>query len=264
MKLIPFRYNSQEIRVVKDESGNPWWIARDICDILDISNITKAMEKIPEKHLTSLHVRAGGQNREMNAVDEPGLYRLILRSDKPQAEPFMEWITSEVLPQIRKTGVYSQNAECGKYPVDGFRNFTSVPAGMKYCAGCRQIFPSSKDFFYSNASKEDGLDNYCIPCKKIYRAKMRAATRPRLPVLPAHIPPPFRVFMPPVPKGWKRCNVCKGVFPKIREYFYSKMDGLYSDCIKCRRISRDHNHYQQLHEDDPRRFPIHVDRFRKA
>ncbi len=46
--------------------------------------------------------------RQMNAVDEPGLYRLILRSDKPQAEPLMEWVTAEVLPAIRKTGSYRQ------------------------------------------------------------------------------------------------------------------------------------------------------------
>jgi hypothetical protein len=112
-KVTIFQFNEQSFRTIRDEHGNPWFVAKDICDILEINNVTKAMAKIPEHHLTSLQVRAGGQNREMNAVDEAGLYRLVLRSDKPQAEPFMEWVTSEVLPSIGRSGSYSMREPHG-------------------------------------------------------------------------------------------------------------------------------------------------------
>lgn len=175
--IIPFSYESKEVRTIKDEFGNPWWVAKDICDILGIVDNRTATAYLDDDEKGAQKVRTPGGMQEMITINESGLYTLIVRSNKPEAKKFRKWVTSEVLPQIRKTGAYSQNAECGKYPAGGFRDFVSVPSGMKCCADCRQIFPSSKNFFYSNASKEDGLDNYCIPCKKIYRAKMRAATR---------------------------------------------------------------------------------------
>jgi anti-repressor protein len=62
-----------EVRTVKDASGNPWWIARDICDVLGLDHITNALAKIPEKHLSVIRLQSGGQEREMKTVDEPGL-----------------------------------------------------------------------------------------------------------------------------------------------------------------------------------------------
>ena len=103
--VVPFYFQENEVRTVTIEN-DPWFVARDVCDALGLSNVAMALERIPESHLTSVQLMSGGQMREMRAVDEPGLFRLILRSDKPQAEPFMEWITTEVLPTIRKTGGY--------------------------------------------------------------------------------------------------------------------------------------------------------------
>lgn len=102
-----FRFQEHEIRELTDAQGVPWFVAKDVCDILDIADVTSALRRIPELHLTRIQCGAGGQIREMNAVDEAGLYRLILRSDKPQAEPLMEFVTAEVLPSIRKTGSYA-------------------------------------------------------------------------------------------------------------------------------------------------------------
>lgn len=101
-----FHFQAFPLREITDAQGVPWFIAKDVCDALDIADVTSALRRIPEAHLTRIQCGAGGQVREMNAVDEPGLYRLILRSDKPQAEPFMEFVTAEVLPAIRKTGGY--------------------------------------------------------------------------------------------------------------------------------------------------------------
>jgi|GEM_PF-2946106 len=101
-----FQYQSHQFRsqIINDE---PWFVAKDICDVLGLEHITNALAKIPEHHLTVIELQSGGQMREMKAVSEPGLYRLILRSNKPEAEPFIEWVTSEVLPSIRKTGSYA-------------------------------------------------------------------------------------------------------------------------------------------------------------
>ncbi len=104
--VIPFLFQSHEIRtVIQDDE--PWFIVKDVCDVLGLENATMTLKRIPERHLTSIQFRSGGQIRDFNAIDEPGLYRLVLRSDKPEAEPFMEWVTSKVLPSIRKTGSYA-------------------------------------------------------------------------------------------------------------------------------------------------------------
>lgn len=110
--VVPFRFESHEVRALTI-NGEPWFVARDICDALGLDHITNALSKVPEQHLTVIRLQSGGQDREMKAVSEPGLYRLVLRCDKPQAEPFMEWVTAEVLPSIRKTGGYSL-PEAGK------------------------------------------------------------------------------------------------------------------------------------------------------
>jgi prophage antirepressor-like protein len=105
LAVVPFNFQSHEVRTVIVD-GEPAWVAKDVCEALGLANVKMALAKINEKHLKSIRLISGGQTREMLAIDEAGLYRLVLRSDKPQAEPFMEWVTSEVLPTIRKTGQY--------------------------------------------------------------------------------------------------------------------------------------------------------------
>jgi prophage antirepressor-like protein len=104
--IIPFEYETNEIRVVEDTSGEPWWIAKDVCSVLEIVDISQQSNGLDydEKLLRTLHV--SGQNRDVWTVNEPGLYSLILRSNKPEAKKFKRWITHEVLPSIRKTGRY--------------------------------------------------------------------------------------------------------------------------------------------------------------
>lgn len=105
--LVPFNYGGREIRVIEDDYGEPWWVAKDVCDILGLNNVAGSLLKIPEKHKGIHPMYTLGGTQKVNIIDEPGLYRLILRSDKPEAEPFMEWVTSVVLPQIRKTGSFN-------------------------------------------------------------------------------------------------------------------------------------------------------------
>lgn len=94
-------------KVIDNES---WFVAQDICSILGLNNITKAMAGLDfdEKHGVTIS-NAVGNNQEVRAVNESGLYHLIFISRKPEAKAFRKWVTNEVLPSIRRTGSYSSN-----------------------------------------------------------------------------------------------------------------------------------------------------------
>lgn len=96
-----------QIRIVKDERGEPWFAAADVCSILDLTNVTAACKRLPDGDFRVISSNpSNGISRDMNVVSEAGLYWLIIRSDKPAARPLIMWITHEVLPTIRKTGQY--------------------------------------------------------------------------------------------------------------------------------------------------------------
>ena len=82
-----------------------WFCAKDVCDILEIKNVTQAVQRLEEDDRSMFNI---GRQGNTNFINESGLYTLILRSDKPEAKPFRKWITSEVIPAIRKTGKYEE------------------------------------------------------------------------------------------------------------------------------------------------------------
>ena len=101
-----FEYIDKEVRVIqkKDES---WFVLKDVCDVLGLSDVSMTASRLDDDELTQVKLVSGGQNRSMIIVNEPGLYDVILRSDKPIAREFRRWITHEVIPSIRQTGQYS-------------------------------------------------------------------------------------------------------------------------------------------------------------
>lgn len=107
-RVIPFKYEGHEIRVVYvvyDEQEEPWWVAKDVCEVLGIDATQTRRLDEDEKGLRFLQTPGGPQ--ELLTINESGLYTLILRSNKPQAKSFRKWVTSEVLPALRKTGSYT-------------------------------------------------------------------------------------------------------------------------------------------------------------
>lgn len=108
-ELQIFNYQSNEVRTIM-RNGEPWFCLADVCRVLDLSSPHKVAERLDPDELTGIKIRSGGQTREMTFINESGLYNVILRSDKPEAKPFRKWVTSEVLPSIRKTGAYNANA----------------------------------------------------------------------------------------------------------------------------------------------------------
>lgn len=100
-----FNYNSNEVRTIKQD-GEPWFVLKDVCQVLNLSDTNKTAERLDADELTRIKFVSGGQGREMYCINESGLYNVILRSDKPEAKPFRKWVTSEILPTIRRHGAY--------------------------------------------------------------------------------------------------------------------------------------------------------------
>lgn len=102
-ELKIWNYNSSEIRTLT-LNNEPWWVLTDVCKVLELSNATKVAQRLEEDERSNFKL---GRQGEATIINESGLYSVILRSDKPQAKPFRKWVTSEVLPAIRKTGMYA-------------------------------------------------------------------------------------------------------------------------------------------------------------
>jgi hypothetical protein len=109
--IVPFTFpgTGQGIRVVRID-GEPWWVAIDVCAVLDIGNSRQALARLDEDEKGVTTTDTPGGQQEVATVNEPGLYSLMLRSRKPQAKAFKRWITHEVIPAIRETGRYEAPA----------------------------------------------------------------------------------------------------------------------------------------------------------
>ena len=106
MDEIVKMFNERIVRII-DKNGEPWFVAKDVCEALELANPTRALNSldIDEKNTLTLSkgIRA---NPNVNVVNESGLYHLIFKSRKKKAQQFRRWVTAEVLQSIRKTGAY--------------------------------------------------------------------------------------------------------------------------------------------------------------
>lgn len=103
-----FTYNNQELftTTINDET---WWVASDVCKVLDIINVSQAVKNLDEDEKGIYNTYTLGGNQSALCVNESGLYHLIFTSRKEEAQRFRKWVTTEVLPSIRKTGGYNSN-----------------------------------------------------------------------------------------------------------------------------------------------------------
>ena len=105
--LSVFQFHTHSLRVFATDDGMSFVaVAKDVARALGYRDAADFLRQVPESHRGTRKVRTPSGEQEMLVVDEAGLYRGVLRSNKPEAEPFMEWITAEVLPSIRRTGGY--------------------------------------------------------------------------------------------------------------------------------------------------------------
>ena len=101
-----FTYNSNEVRTV-ELNGEPWFVLKDVCEVLGIADHKVTARRLDADEVCQTPLTDSmGRQQETSIINESGLYNVILRSDKPEAKPFRKWVTSEVLPSIRKHGAY--------------------------------------------------------------------------------------------------------------------------------------------------------------
>lgn len=109
--LTIFNYGETPIRTIQNESG-VWWVLADVCAVLEIANSRDAASRLDDDEKDGVGITdTMGRQQTATVVNEPGLYNLIFRSNKPEAKNFKRWVTHEVLPTIRKTGSYGEKRE---------------------------------------------------------------------------------------------------------------------------------------------------------
>ena len=120
--LQNFLFENQEVRFV-GTADNPEWVAIDICNVLDLTDTSKALSDFDEDEKGTTNVRTLGGIQNVLTITESGLYRLIFKSRKPVAKRLQKWVFGEILPNIRKTGSYSVQ---GQTPTQTFLHVLQV------------------------------------------------------------------------------------------------------------------------------------------
>jgi anti-repressor protein len=114
-EIQKFDFKGALLRTLTDEAGEPWFVAKDVCDILELGteHLRRDLDEDEVTEATNLPNWQVGSNggRVPLIISEPGLYKLVMRSRKPEAKEFQRWVTHEVLPSIRKTGGYIPTSE---------------------------------------------------------------------------------------------------------------------------------------------------------
>lgn len=127
------------VRVFIDGNGNPWFVTKDVCATLGIEYHRDAMARLDDDERGSVLVDTLGGPQEMSAVNESGLYSLILRSRKPEAKAFKRWITHEVIPAIRKTGQYHLPQSEKNKAIETIANPSEIINLLSYVVTLRQL-----------------------------------------------------------------------------------------------------------------------------
>lgn len=107
--IQPFDFKGYKVRTLTFETGQTWWVLKDVCEVLGIRNATDVAKRLDRDEVTRFNL--GGLSGQANIVNETGLYRIVLRSDKPEAREFQRWVTHDVLPSIRMHGGYMLGQE---------------------------------------------------------------------------------------------------------------------------------------------------------
>lgn len=105
-EIMNFNFEGADVRVKTDNNNEPWFVAKDVCRVLEIKEPHRSVASLDEDEKGCHTMTTLGGEQKMTVVNEAGLYSLIMRSRKPEAKAFKRWVTHEVLPSIRKSGGY--------------------------------------------------------------------------------------------------------------------------------------------------------------
>ena len=105
--IVVYTFSNQQVRTLTGPDGEPRFVLADLCKVLNINNSSDVARRLSDSMKGVDQIDTPGGRQKVTVVTEAGMYSVVLRSDKPEAVKFQEWVTGEVLPSIRKTGAYS-------------------------------------------------------------------------------------------------------------------------------------------------------------
>lgn len=169
-----FNYGEIPVRTVLLD-GEPWWVLADVCRVLNIERADSTARRLdPDEKGVHLMDTPGG-NQKMSIINESGLYKVILRSDKPEAKAFTRWVTHEVLPAIRKTGSYGVTiTEVEKTAKSGFSKTALTPETLNFVQSLGKnsfsLVRPKVGGLKGAGGKEAEFQKICVPVLRHYRA----------------------------------------------------------------------------------------------
>lgn len=154
-KVTIYRYDENKPMRTLNLNGEPWFVLRDVCDVLGLSTPARVAERLDSDEVSQAHlIDSMGRSQEMTIISESGLYNVILRSDKPEAKPFRKWVTAVVLPSIRKNGGYIAGQEelspqelMAKALLVAQKTLTDRDARIKELTAQNQIMQPKAEYF---------------------------------------------------------------------------------------------------------------------
>lgn len=105
MSQLTFNFNGAQFRTI-EKDGEPWFVLKDVCEVLELANPRMVKDRLSEGVSSTYPLMTAGGMQQVTIINEDGLYDVILESRKPEAKAFRKWVTSDVLPSIRKHGTY--------------------------------------------------------------------------------------------------------------------------------------------------------------
>lgn len=153
----------QQLRVIM-KNGEPWFCLKDVCSILSIENQGNVASRLDQRGIHQTDTLTSGGTQQLNYVDEPNLYRVIFRSDKPDAKKFQDWVFGTVLPSIRKTGSYLSQEDRRKVELWDYQNRGNIArAKLQYLI--TEKFGNMKNFAFmircSYSETRRTVSGYC-------------------------------------------------------------------------------------------------------
>lgn len=173
-KVTIFKYEENKLVRTMDISGEPWFVLKDVCDVLGLSTPARVAERLDSDEVSQAHlIDSVGRSQEMTIISESGLYNVILRSDKPEAKPFRKWVTAVVLPSIRKNGGYIAGQEelspqelMAKALLVAQKTLTDRDARIKELTAQNQIMQPKAEYFDELVAR-DLLTNFRETAKEL-------------------------------------------------------------------------------------------------
>ena len=161
-EITTFTYNMNRVRTVFKE-GEPWFVLKDVCEILDIGNSRMVAERLDDDEKNRVSITDGNRgNPNFTVISESGLYNVIFLSRKPEAKKFKKWVTSEVLPSIRKTGSYVQTPKTYIQALEALLETEREKERLKI-----ELDESKKYFSVKRVAKINGISWKSLNWKKL-------------------------------------------------------------------------------------------------